>query len=150
MKNTTLNLIREMTKRIKEATDSEPITEKRYQYSKDECQTIFDNVFKAVEEYTTKSSDESAYESLLNSLADRFKTGSTGGNISKQVDSLSSADFLFEHQTQFQELLDSAKDVIEFINNKTDKLEGTSIKAASSEKIETPKTEENKETDEIK
>lgn len=149
MKTTTLDLIREMTKRIREATDSVPITEKRYQYSKDECQVIFDNIFKAVEEYTTKNGDEAAYESLLNSLSDRFKIGATGGNISKQVDSLSSADFLYEHQTQFQEMLDNAKDVIEFINDKTDKLEGTSIKRGTSEKIEAPETVE-KENDEIK
>lgn len=147
MKNTTLNLIREMTKRIREATDTEPITEKRYQYSKDECQTIFDNIFRAVEEFTTKSGDENAYESLLNSLADRFKTGSTGGNISKQVDTLTDANELYEKQTQYQEMLDSAKDVIEFINSKTDKLEGTSIKQASSEKIETPENTEGKETE---
>lgn len=140
-----LEIVKEMTQKIKLATESLlTITEKRYQYSKDECETIFNNVFKAVDEYVAKAKDETAYETLLNSLSDRFKISTTGGDISRQVDNLSTAEELYEKQTEYQELLDTAKDVIEFITDKAEKIEGIAIKKATSEEVP---SEENIEED---
>lgn len=141
---TTLDVIREMTQRIRESNTTS-ITEKRYQYSKDECETIFNNIFNAVEEYTKKNTDADAYESLLNSISDRFKVSPTGGDISRQVDSMSSAEDLYNNQPKFQEMLDSAKDIAEFIRDKAEKLEGISINKASAEHIESPAPEGNPE-----
>jgi len=136
-----LEIVKEMTQKIKLATESLlTITEKRYQYTKDECETIFTNVFNAVDEYVAKAKDETAYEALLNALSDHFKIGQTGGDISRQVDKLSTAEELYQKQTEFQELLDTAKDVVEFINEKAEKIEGIAIKKATSETIpEEPK-----------
>lgn len=131
---TTLDVIREMTQRIRESNTTS-ITEKRYQYSKDECETIFNNIFNAVEEYTKKNTDADAYESLLNSISDRFKVSPTGGDISRQVDSMSSAEDLYNNQPKFQEMLDSAKDIAEFIRDKAEKLEGISINKATAETV---------------
>jgi len=132
-----LDVIKEMTQKIKLATESLlTITEKRYQYSKEECETIFTNIFNAVDEYVAKDKGEDAYEKLLNALSDRFKIGTTGGDISRQVDNLATAEELYEKQTEFQEMLDSAKDVVEFINDKAEKLEGIAVKKATSEPVE--------------
>jgi hypothetical protein len=140
-----LSIIKEMTSKIKSATNNKvAITEKRYQYSKDECKTIFNNVYKAVQDYTDKDKSEDGYEKLLNSLSDRFKVSTTGGSVSRQVDSLSSADNLHYNQTNFQELLDNAKDVIIFIEYKTDKLPGTKISNIGNkeQELEEPNTDE--------
>ena len=142
-----LQIIKEMTYKINNALNNlTMLNEKRYEYTQNECTTIFDNVFKAVDEYVNKDKSEDAYERLLISLSDRFKVSSTGGDISRQVDQLSSAEFLFEHQTQFQELLDSAKDVIEFIGDKCEKIEGISIKnAKTTSDVDTNKQQETEE-----
>jgi hypothetical protein len=144
MEKNALEIVKEMTQKIKLATEAmSTITEKRYQYSKDETETIFNNVFKAVEEFVAKDGKEDSYEKLLNSLSDRFKVSSTGGDISRQVDNLSDAETLFEKQPEFQELLDTAKDVIEFITDKAEKVEGIAIKKATSETVpEEPETAE--------
>ena len=141
MEKNSLDVIKEMTQKIKLATEAmSTITEKRYQYSKDEVETIFNNVFKAVEEFVAKDAQEDSYEKLLNSLSDRFKVSSTGGDISRQVDNLSDAETLYEKQPEFQEMLDNAKDVIEFINDKAEKVEGIAVKKATSENVpEEPK-----------
>lgn len=130
-----LEIIKEMTKKIKDTTNGlVAITEKRYQYSKDECEVIFNNIYGAVEEYVNKDKNEDSYEKLLIALSDRFKVSPTGGNISRQIDELSTADFLFANQSRFQELLDNAKDIVVFIEGKADTIPGTSIKKISGEK----------------
>ena len=142
-----LEIVREMTAKIKTATSGKvAINEKRYQYSKDECENIFNNVYKAIEEYTTKDPSEGAYETLLNSLYDRFKVSPTGGNVSIQVDSLSDANALFENQVKFQDLLDNAKDIVIFITDKAGKIPGTKIVSATPEKEIETKPEEKEST----
>ena len=144
---TALEIVKEMTAKIKSATTGTvAINEKRYQYSKDECENIFNNIYKAVEEYTSKDPSDGAYETLLNSLSDRFKVSPTGGNISIQVDSLSDANALFENQVKFQDLLDNAKDIVIFITDKAEKIPGTKIASATPEKEVETKPEEKEVT----
>ena len=142
---TTLEIIKEMTEKIKKSMcNLTPITEKRYQYSKEECETIFNNVFNAVKQYTEKDPEKDAYEKLLISVSDRFKVSSTGGNVSRQVDALTNMEDLYNNQTKFQELLDNAKDLVIFIEDKTNKLPGANIVKTSNEKEVAPEETEQK------
>lgn len=125
MEKNSLEIIKEMTNKIRQKTESlYAITERRYQYTKDECINIFNNVFNAINEYVENNKKEDAYALLLDALSDRFKISPQGGDISAQVDKLSSGEELFEKQTEFQDVLDNAKDIVEFINNKSEKYKG--------------------------
>lgn len=140
-----LDVIKEMTQKIKSSLGKTTVTEKHYTYSNDEIKTIFNNIFKSIEEYTTKNPEEGAYESLLNSISDRFKTSTLGGDISRQVDNLSTDEDLFAKQPEFQEMLDNAKDLTTFIREKTEKSTGTGVPTTTEVATKIPDEDVNKE-----
>lgn len=145
MNKCALDVIKEMTEKIKNSLGKTTVTEKRYTYSNDEVKTIFTNIFNSIEEYTTKNPEEGAYETLLNSISDRFKTSTLGGDISRQVDRLSSAEDLFNKQPEFQEMLDNAKDLVTFIREKTEKSTGTGVPTTTEVVTKVPDEDINKQ-----